>query len=180
MGTVNITTPSDGETIDAADVATPLNTIVNEINGNLDNANIASSAAISGSKLADDSVTPAKISGRHYQLDNSGSKSSVTDANIIYQSGWDQAQGDNTAQLDFTITFPEAFTTVLGVIAAPLGTKSSSAAANIGEFTAGSLSGTTCISSNITTTGFDIDMNRESGNFSSATYYACSWIAWGV
>lgn len=61
MGTVSVNTPSDGETIDAADVTTPVNTIVNEINGNLDNANIASDAAISGSKLADTSITNAKL-----------------------------------------------------------------------------------------------------------------------
>lgn len=56
MGTINVTLPADGETADAADVNTPINTIVNEFNGNIDNANIKSAAAISGSKLADNSI----------------------------------------------------------------------------------------------------------------------------
>lgn len=41
MGTVSITTPSDGDTIDAADVNNPFNTIVNAINGNLDSNNVS-------------------------------------------------------------------------------------------------------------------------------------------
>lgn len=60
MGTISVTNISDGTTIDAADVNNQINTIVNEFNGNIDNANIKSGAAIDGSKLADDSVTPAK------------------------------------------------------------------------------------------------------------------------
>ena len=61
MGNISVALPSDGETIDAADYNTPINTIVNEINGSLDNSNLASDAAISGSKLADTSVTNAKL-----------------------------------------------------------------------------------------------------------------------
>lgn len=62
MGTISVSLPSDGDTIDAADYNTPITTIVNEINGNLDNANIDASAAISTSKLADDAgITAAKI-----------------------------------------------------------------------------------------------------------------------
>lgn len=61
MATVSVSLPADGTTIDAADYNTPITTIVNEINGNLDNANIDSAAAISGSKLADSSVTADKL-----------------------------------------------------------------------------------------------------------------------
>lgn len=56
MGTINPATVSDGETIDASDLNNPINTIANEINGNLDNNNIASNAAIETSKLANSSV----------------------------------------------------------------------------------------------------------------------------
>lgn len=56
MGTISVSLPSDGTTGDVADVNTPINTIVSEINGNLDNANIKSAAAIAGSKLADNSI----------------------------------------------------------------------------------------------------------------------------
>jgi hypothetical protein len=47
----------DGAVGDAADWKTPMNTIINEINGGLDNDNIASDAAIALSKLASDAAT---------------------------------------------------------------------------------------------------------------------------
>lgn len=61
MGTINVSLPADGETIDASDYNTPINTIVGEINGNLDNANIASDAAIAGSKLASGGVDTTQL-----------------------------------------------------------------------------------------------------------------------
>lgn len=62
MATISVSLPSDGTTADAADYNTPITTIVSEINGGLDNANIASGAAIATSKLADDSgITSGKV-----------------------------------------------------------------------------------------------------------------------
>lgn len=61
MGLINLTLPSDGETIDAADVNTPFGTIATAINGNLDNANIKSGAAIDGTKIADNSIPNTKM-----------------------------------------------------------------------------------------------------------------------
>lgn len=62
MGVISVSLPSDGSTADVADYNTPINTIVNAINGNLDNANIVSGAAIATSKLADDAgITAAKL-----------------------------------------------------------------------------------------------------------------------
>lgn len=61
MGTISVSLPSDGTTADVADYNTPINTIVNEINGNLDNANIKANAAIAGSKLADGGITTIKL-----------------------------------------------------------------------------------------------------------------------
>lgn len=46
MATISITVPSDGTTIDASDVATPLNTIVTEINGSLDSDNISDGGVV--------------------------------------------------------------------------------------------------------------------------------------
>jgi hypothetical protein len=79
MATINVTLPADGDTIDASDYNVPVNTIVNEINGNLDNSNISAAAAISGSKLANASVTPAKRSGGFYvgTFANSGTSNIV-------------------------------------------------------------------------------------------------------
>lgn len=62
MGTISVSLPSDGTTADVADYNTPVTTIVNEFNGNIDNANIKTGAAIATSKLADDAgITGAKL-----------------------------------------------------------------------------------------------------------------------
>lgn len=63
MANISVSLPSDGETIEVADYNTPINTIVNEFNGGIDDSNIASGAAISGSKLADKTVTTGKMDG---------------------------------------------------------------------------------------------------------------------
>ena len=52
MGTISVSLPSDGQTIDAADVNTPINTIVSEINGGLDTNNWAGGT-----------ITPSQRSG---------------------------------------------------------------------------------------------------------------------
>lgn len=54
MGIISVSLPADGSTADVADVNTPITTIVNEFNGNIDNDNIKSGAAIATSKLASD------------------------------------------------------------------------------------------------------------------------------
>lgn len=55
MATVSVSLPSDGTTADVSDYNTPITTIVNEFNGNIDNTNVKAGAAISTSKLATDS-----------------------------------------------------------------------------------------------------------------------------
>lgn len=52
MATVSPAQVSDGTTMDASDVNNPINTIANEFNGNIDNSNIKSAAAIDASKIA--------------------------------------------------------------------------------------------------------------------------------
>lgn len=49
MGTISVSLPSDGQTIDAADYNVPINTIVSEINGGLDSDNIAASGVVPNS-----------------------------------------------------------------------------------------------------------------------------------
>lgn len=63
MGVISVSLPGDGQTADVADYNTPINTIVTEINGNLDNANIKSAAAIATSKLASDAGIIAAMLG---------------------------------------------------------------------------------------------------------------------
>lgn len=61
MATISVSLPADGQTIDAADINTPINTIVADYNGNIDNTNIASGANIAGSKLAANSITNTQL-----------------------------------------------------------------------------------------------------------------------
>jgi hypothetical protein len=61
MANISVSLPADGTTIDVSDYNTPVNTIVNEINGRLDNSNIAAAAAIAGTKLADSSISTVKL-----------------------------------------------------------------------------------------------------------------------
>jgi hypothetical protein len=63
MATISTSLPADGDTIDAADYNTPINTIVNVINGNLDSDNLAANA-VGTSEIADSSVTYAKTDGK--------------------------------------------------------------------------------------------------------------------
>lgn len=62
MGTVTVSLPTDGDTIDVADYNTPITTLINEFNGNIENTNIKAAAGIDGSKLADGTITLAKLS----------------------------------------------------------------------------------------------------------------------
>lgn len=78
MGNISVSLPSDGETIDVADYNTPINTIVTEINGNLDNSNLSASAAIAGSKIADGGITAEKLTASAITLGYAQITSSFT------------------------------------------------------------------------------------------------------
>lgn len=63
MGTINPSIPTVGQpnSTEDVDIRDGMTTIRDEINGNLDNANIKNAANIAGSKLADNSVAPSKL-----------------------------------------------------------------------------------------------------------------------
>jgi hypothetical protein len=56
LGVISVSLPADGTTADVGDYNTPMTTVVNEINGNLDDANIKSGAAIVFSKISGGTV----------------------------------------------------------------------------------------------------------------------------
>lgn len=115
--------PSDGSTADVSDYNGPINTIVNEINGNLDNDNIDAAAAIAGSKLANDSIPGTKIATYkvRYQTDDANSIANGT-SNIGYiQAGYAQVIGNGATDVSTTITFPTAFTKIYSITATFLG-----------------------------------------------------------
>lgn len=95
MSTVSPQQVSDGTTADASDVNTPINQIAAVINGNIDNSNIPTGAAIDGAKLANNSV-------------DIGAKASVFDGWIAVSDTWTYASAT-------TVTVPSDATTKYSV-----------------------------------------------------------------
>lgn len=63
MATISVSLPTDGSTASVSQYNTPITTIVNAINGGLDNSNIATGAAIATSKIASDGGLSAAAAG---------------------------------------------------------------------------------------------------------------------
>lgn len=185
MGLINFSNITDGTSIDANDVNNPLNTIYDEFNGNITNANIAAAAAISGTKLADDSVTGVKINSYRipYQTRDSNSVASTTGTAIKIEAGWSQVIGNGTATTSQSITFPTAFSTLLGVMAVPFGVTGadSTPATSITDFESSFTANAASVSaSSASTTGFTATLTVSSGSLNNTRYYGYSWIAWGL
>lgn len=136
---------------------------------------------MNGSYLTDDSVTPAKLTGRHYQTDNSNSIGNVSNGDLIFQYGWGQVLGDGTAAFETSVTLPTAFTTILGVSVCLLPVKAT-AATSITDLTSdySTVIANAIVAAPISTTGFNVLLQRASGTFGATTYYGFSWIAWGL
>lgn len=87
MSNISVSLPSDGDTIDVADYNTPITTIVNEINGNLDNSNIKSDAAIDGTKVKDYSLGVTKLISsavsQYVDTEQSTASTSYTDLGTV-------------------------------------------------------------------------------------------------
>lgn len=120
------------------------------------------------------------IANGRYQTDNSDSISSVTGAVLIRQNGWGQKNGDGTTSMTEAVSFPEAFTTILGVACSPLGVKAASAMSSITD--ASTTDGThhSIAPISITTSGFTANLRKGGTTFTSGTRYAYSWTAWGL
>lgn len=95
MGTISVSLPSDGSTADVSDYNSPITSIVNEVNGELDNTNIAANAAIAGSKLADNGID--------------------LEAKASTDSGWREVTDSLTYASATTITAPTDATTKYSV-----------------------------------------------------------------
>lgn len=78
MSLVSPTQVSDGSTADASDINTPVNQLAAVINGNIDNSNIVSGAAIDGAKIASNSI-------------DIGAKASTWDGWIAVSDTWTYA-----------------------------------------------------------------------------------------
>jgi hypothetical protein len=93
MGTITVNNVADGQTVTAASVNTPINTIVAAINGNLDATNLAA-GAVTNAKMATDiapytvlseTMQPFVASG--FVIPTSGSLSATTPSGVAYITG---------------------------------------------------------------------------------------------
>lgn len=179
MANISVSLPTDGETIDASDYNTPINTIVNEFNGKIDNSNISATAAITGTKLADASVTSDKIDFTTF-IGLAPNNSSITTPNgLKIKSGWVQFLGNGTNTQNIAVTFPTAFpTAVVSVVPVFIGFKSGGAIATaITDFTGKIGAGVVLESGAISLSGTTLKVS-STGTFGAA-YHGISWIAIG-
>jgi hypothetical protein len=105
MGTVSVSLPSDGTTADVTDYNTPITTIVNEINGNLDNNNIKTGAAIDSAKIAFATGTPVQAASTGFSAVATGTTLIPLDDTIPQNT-----EGDQYMTINFT---PKSATNIL-------------------------------------------------------------------
>lgn len=187
MGTISLTLPSDGSTAEVSDYNTPINTIKDEFNGNIDNDNIKSNAGIAGSKLADSAVTTAKIADdaitgakiSSYKVNVQAKTTNSVNSSAKIQTGWGQILGAGTAFVTITVTFPVAFTSAPNsIVLSCIGYKSGgTAATDITQFNS-RIGNVVLEAINITSTNFLAVMSVTSGTMGAA-YHGFSWTAIG-
>ena len=90
MGIISVNDITDGTTADAADVNANINTIADEINGNLD-ANNLTTGAIGTAQISDGSITEAKYSTDDGELGGDWETWTPTIANLSEGNGTMQA-----------------------------------------------------------------------------------------
>lgn len=139
-------------------------------------------ALANGSGLDDGAVNPRSTSLFNYQTDNSGSIQNVLNGKLKVQMGWGQLAGSGTAVITDQVSFPQSFSTLLGVSASLVGVKAGSSASSVTDFTTtyGAGAGYSVASGLPSNSGFTMSMTRSTGTFSSSTYWGYSWIAWGL
>jgi len=159
--------------------------------GNVDNTSNATeraaAATLSNKTIASPTIAQINNSSapgvklqRRTQTDDSNSIANATTAGVITQMGWGQVQGSGSINTTDTVTFPTAFTTVLGVQISILGYKTPSAATSITAMTGNFGAIYSAAAHDISTTQFTAEIIRGSSTMSASVYFGYSWIAWGV
>ncbi len=82
MGLISFSNIADGTTIDGSDVNTPMNTVYDEFNGNIDSANLKD-GAVTGAKIASTTITPDKVAGPATVTSDTTITPSVTTRGIV-------------------------------------------------------------------------------------------------
>ena len=112
------------------------------------------------------------------QTDNSNSITNTTQAGVITQYGWGQIVGNGTTELTDTVTFPTAFTTILGFMVTQIGAKGG-VASSITDLSSAAGAGSIARVGGITNSSVPVYLNRTSA-YAGTAYYGYTWIAWGV
>ena len=151
----------------------------NNGNGFEDNILVArhfSDASIAGTRIID---LPLR-----YQTDNNNTIASNTSGkNVTIQAGWAANTGSAASSMSIPVTFPTAFTTILGVVTQLNAVKATTAPSTIKDLNANynTTAETFSVSAGtISETGFTANLARNSATFSAGTYYGFSWLAWGI
>lgn len=85
MGTISVSLPADGTGADVTDYNTPITTIVNTINGNLDSNNLAANA-VTAAKIADATITAGKTAfGGNYSTSEVDTGFTWVDGKHVYK-----------------------------------------------------------------------------------------------
>lgn len=118
------------------------------------------------------------------QTDNSNSIASATTSGIRFQTGWGQLIGTGATTLNDTVTFPTAFSAILGAVVTHAGAKTTGSSAtaitdaSLGGYGGGQGLGIEAVA--LSTTTMLVSLTRANGTFSAANWHAYTWIAWGT
>lgn len=123
--------------------------------------------------------TVTDIENKSTQTDNSNSIANTT-SSLNMQFGWGQMLGSGAAKTTETVTFPSAFTTVLGVQISMLGFKATPAATDITGLVGDYGTIYQVYATTITTSNFKAEIDITSGTMSNTVYFGYAWIAWGI
>ena len=137
-----------------------------------------------GTGIGDDTILTRHVPAgelfeqTNYQTDNDNTIASSTNQEVKYQGGWGQVEGNGSTSINVTITFPQAFTTLLGFVATH-GPGRSGTAANLSNFTTAAAAGSIIFPGVLTVSNAPITLSRT-GTYGAGSYYAYSWLAWGL
>jgi hypothetical protein len=140
------------------------------------------SGAVSGANLTPNTVPGSALTGTYrnsYQTDNNNAISNVNSTALKIQYGWGQMLGPGTSTMSELVTFPVAFTTILGISVSWIGFKSGgTVATDITQFGSAIGGGNLIQSQSPTVAGFTMSAT-STGTFGAA-YHGYSWLAWGL
>lgn len=181
-------TYSANTTISSSQVNDDFDTIYDEFNGNISEANLAdaavtedkiASSAVTTAKIADTNVTSPKLAQAFFRGPYQSNTTNTTPTGLTVQHGWGFINGAVAGTISESVTFPTAFTTLNILTCTYNGVKSGSDPTGVADTTAASRTVATVNAS--AATGFTVTMrNNNDANFATGDRHVYSWIAIGT